>query len=47
MADILFQQHLEMMGKKYVAYLKQVPTKLGYKGAVEATTIRAFIREIK
>ncbi|MBI2668892.1 hypothetical protein HYX14_03550 [Candidatus Woesearchaeota archaeon] len=41
------QQEVQMMGRKYLVYLKEVPTRLGEGGIVEATTVRAFIREVK
>ncbi|MBI2151484.1 hypothetical protein HYU21_02025 [Candidatus Woesearchaeota archaeon] len=47
MPDLLCQQEVEMMDKKYLIYLKEVPTKLGAGSIVKATTMRAFIRKIK
>jgi len=47
MSEFLYQQEVEMRGRKYLVYLKDVPTKLGKNGLVEATTVRAFIREAK
>ena len=46
MPEFPCQQEVEIMDRKYLVYLKQVPTKLGKNGMVEATTIRAFIRQI-
>ena len=47
MPEFLCQQEVEMMEKRYLVYLKEVPTKLGKDGMVEATTVRAFIRQAK
>jgi len=47
MPEFLCQQEVEMRGRKYTVYLKEVPTKLGREGMVEATTVRAFVREAK
>lgn len=46
MPELLCQQEVMLREKKYLVYLKQVPTKLGKNGLVEATTIRAFIRQV-
>lgn len=37
---------VELMGKRYKVYLKEVPTKLGIGGTVEATTIKAFVKKV-
>ena len=42
----LDQKEVELLEKKYLIYLKEVPTKIAVGGAVEKTTVRAFIREI-
>ena len=47
MSEFLCQQEVEMRGRKYTVYLKEVPTKLGREGMVEATAVRAFVREAK
>ncbi len=47
MPELLCQQEVELMGRTYIVYLKEVPTKLGFGGAVEATAVRAFIRQRK
>lgn len=47
MVKLLYQQEVEMRGRTYLVYLKEVPTKLGPGGTVEATTVRAFIQQKK
>lgn len=46
MPEFCCQQEVEMNGEKYLVYLKEVPTKLGVGGVVEATKIRAFVKKM-
>jgi len=45
--EIICKKNVELLDKKYIVYLKEVPTKLAIGGKVEKTTVRAFIKEEK
>ena len=36
---------VELLGEKYVAYVKEVPCRIGNGGVVEKTVVRAFIKK--
>ena len=36
---------IELLGEEYIAYVKEVPTRLGKDGIVERTGVKAFIRK--
>ena len=40
---IICQKEIELLDKKYVVYLKEVPTRVAAGGAPLRTTVRAFI----
>tara|TARA_Y100000310_G_C20530690_1_gene738285 strand:+ start:820 stop:963 length:144 start_codon:yes stop_codon:yes gene_type:complete len=37
---------VELLGEKYVAYIKEVPCRIGNGGVVEKTVVRAFIKKL-
>jgi hypothetical protein len=43
---LLCKKEVELQGRKYVVYLKEVPTKLAVGGSVEATAVRAFVKKM-
>ena len=42
--DIFIEKEVDMLGKKYIVYLKEVACKLGSGGQPASTTVRAFVR---
>ena len=42
--DVLIEKEIELLGKKYIVYLKEVACKLGSGGQPASTTVRAFVR---
>ncbi|MEW5897222.1 MAG: hypothetical protein AB1668_05990 [Nanoarchaeota archaeon] len=44
--DIIKHTEVELDGKKYFVYLKEVPTKLAIGGAVERTAVKAFVKRL-
>ena len=46
MNKIIDQKIVNLSGTDYVVFLKEIPTKLGDGGIVEATTIRAFVKRM-
>ena len=42
---ILAEKEVVLNGEKYICYLKEVPSKIGIGGTVEATVIRPFIKK--
>ncbi len=47
MGEIKFQKEIKLGNGRYVAYLKEVATRLGEDGKTESTTTRAFIKRVK
>lgn len=44
---IFCEIEVDLMGKKYTVYLKEVATKIAKGGKPLSTTLRAFVRRIK
>jgi len=44
--EIIEHKEIELSGKKYLVYLKEVPTKLMVGGKVEKTAIKAYIKKL-
>lgn len=44
---ILCEKEVELLNKKYLVYLKEVPTRIAVGGMVINKTVRAFIKEVK
>lgn len=42
---MICQKEVELNGKKYIVYLKEVPSILGPSGKVLNTSIKAFVRQ--
>lgn len=42
---IIIEKEIELLGKKYIVYLKRVPTRI-YKRKVVSTAIKAFVKKI-
>ena len=37
---------IELLGERYIVYLKKVPTRLGLNGEAEFTTVKAFVKKL-
>jgi len=44
---VICEQEVIILDKKYVIYLKEVPTRIASGGAALSTTIRAFIKKVE
>ena len=44
--EIICRKEVELMGAKYVVYIKEVATKLAIGGEIEKTTKRAFVKKL-
>ena len=42
--QIFCEKEVDLLGKRYLVYLKEVATKIAPGGKPEATTVRAFVR---
>ncbi len=47
MGRVICKKEVMLQEKKYVAYLKEVPTRIAPGGRVLGTVVRAFIKEIR
>ncbi len=43
---VICKKEIEMLGEKYLVYLKRVATKIAPGGVAESTAVRAFVRKI-
>jgi len=46
-STIICQKEVELLNKRYLIYLKKVPTRIAVGGQILNTTVRAFIKEVK
>ena len=46
MVGTLDEKIVELNGKQYLIYLKEVPSKIAVGGITEKTTVRAFVKRI-
>jgi len=44
---VICRKEVELLEKRYIAYLKEVPTRIAPGGEALGTAVRAFIKEIK
>ncbi len=44
---VICRKEVELQEKRYVAYLKEVATRIAPGGEALGTTVRAFIKELK
>lgn len=44
--SIIHEKQIDLLGERYLVYLKNVATRLDKEGNPDGTTIRAFIKKI-
>jgi len=47
MQGIICKAPVELLGEKYIVYLKEVPSRIGPGGIPQATYVKAFVKKVK